>query len=133
MPLCKRNTGDGKKTQQHQKKKNKRQRRWHHDPVPCPQRPSLGTQLGRGYTEPRISQGWSAGLTSITVMLADRLVRVVTGQGYMSLYARGPRKDPDCASCVSCESRSSGFRMQMKRPHNSRSSPLANLVSRNLG
>lgn len=100
----------------------------HHDPIPCPKRPSPGTQLGRGYTEPQISQSWSARSTSITVMSADTLVRVLTGQGYVSLLARGLQEDQDCQSPVSCEGSPLGFGNQMNIPHYSRIAPTSYLL-----
>lgn len=88
--------------------------RWHLDPVPCPKCPSPGTQLGRGYTEPQISQDCSPGSTSITVMEVDKLVRVVTRQGYVSLYSH---VDQSCQSSASCEGSPLGSAIQINIPN----------------
>ena len=62
--------------------------RRNHDPVSCPKCPSLGTRLGRGHTEPPNAQGPNVRSASITLMPTDTLVRVVTGQGYVSVKTR---------------------------------------------
>ncbi len=52
--------------------------------MPCFQCPQPGEQSGRGYIAPLNPQSLSGGSTSISLISADTLVRVVTGQGYVS-------------------------------------------------
>lgn len=59
--------------------------------MPCFQCPQPGEQSGRGYIAPLNPQSLSGGSTSISLISADTLVRVVTGQGYVSPSAPSHR------------------------------------------
>lgn len=60
-------------------------------------------------------------------MLADTLVRVVTGQGYVSPYAHGLGEDQDCQSSVSREGSPLGFGIQINIPHYSYAAPISKM------
>lgn len=66
-------------------------------------------------------------------MLADTLVRVVTGQGYVSLYAHGLHEDQDCQSSVSCEGSPLGFEVQMNIPNYSCTALISKLLAQSPG
>ena len=61
-------------------------------------------------------------------MLADTLVRVVTGQGYVSLYAHGLHEDQDCQGFVLREGLPLGFGIQINIPHYIYAAPISNIL-----